>query len=85
MAERGIITLQIGIHGIPVTHEGPIYDDLRWGALSTLHGSPAVPGPGALGGDNTAAILREIGYGDADVSRLYAGGVVWSEERQRLG
>lgn len=34
MAERGIITLQVGIHGIPVTHEGPIYDDLRWGALS---------------------------------------------------
>lgn len=34
MAGRGFITLQIGIHGIPVDHEGPIYDDLRWGALS---------------------------------------------------
>ena len=34
MAGRGLITLQIGIHGIPVDHEGPIYDDLRWGALS---------------------------------------------------
>jgi cephalosporin-C deacetylase len=34
MAERGIITFQVGIHGIPVDHEGPIYDDLRWGALS---------------------------------------------------
>ena len=34
MAGRGIITLQIGIHGIPVDHEGSIYDDLRWGALS---------------------------------------------------
>lgn len=52
---------------------------LRWGPLSTLHGTPAVPGPGSLGGDHTAAILREIGYGDADVARLYAEGVVWSE------
>jgi cephalosporin-C deacetylase len=34
MAERGIITFQIGINGIPVDLEGPIYDDLRWGALS---------------------------------------------------
>ena len=34
MAERGIITFQIGINGIPVNLEGPIYDDLRWGALS---------------------------------------------------
>jgi cephalosporin-C deacetylase-like acetyl esterase len=34
MAERGIITLQIGIHGIPVNLDGPVYDDLRWGALA---------------------------------------------------
>ena len=57
---------------------------LRWGPLSSLHGSPAVPGPGSLGGDHTAAILREIGYEDADVARLYAEGVVWSEARRML-
>jgi cephalosporin-C deacetylase len=34
MAERGIITFQIGIHGIPVDIEGPLYDTLRWGALA---------------------------------------------------
>jgi cephalosporin-C deacetylase-like acetyl esterase len=34
LAERGIITFQIGINGIPVNLEGPVYDDLRWGALS---------------------------------------------------
>ncbi len=40
MAERGIITFQIGINGIPVNLEGPVYDDLRWGALSgyRVHG-----------------------------------------------
>lgn len=34
MAERGIITLQIGIHGIPVTLDQGVYDDLRAGALN---------------------------------------------------
>ncbi len=33
LAEKGIITLQIGIHGIPVTYETTLYDDLRAGAL----------------------------------------------------
>ena len=33
MAEKGIITLQIGIHGIPVTLDSIVYDNLRYGAL----------------------------------------------------
>lgn len=32
-AEKGIITFQIGIHGIPVNLDQGIYDDLRAGAL----------------------------------------------------
>ena len=32
-AERGMITLEMGIHGIPVTLEQGVYDDLRAGAL----------------------------------------------------
>ncbi|HEY8562511.1 MAG TPA: acetylxylan esterase [Pyrinomonadaceae bacterium] len=34
LAERGIITLQIGIHGIPVTLDQTVYDDLAAGALN---------------------------------------------------
>jgi cephalosporin-C deacetylase len=34
LAEEGIITFQIGIHGIPVTMESNIYDNLRYGALN---------------------------------------------------
>ncbi|WP_025761363.1 acetylxylan esterase [Dyadobacter tibetensis] len=34
MAEKGIITLEIGIHGIPVTMDAGLYNDLRFGALS---------------------------------------------------
>lgn len=33
MTEKGIITFQIGIHGIPITMSGSVYDDLRFGAL----------------------------------------------------
>ncbi|MBS1794131.1 MAG: acetylxylan esterase [Acidobacteria bacterium] len=33
LAERGIITLQIGIHGIPVTLDPAVYADLAAGAL----------------------------------------------------
>lgn len=34
MASHGIITLQIGIHGIPVTMEENVYESLRAGALA---------------------------------------------------
>lgn len=33
LAEKGIITLQIGIHGIPVIYETGLYNDLRASAL----------------------------------------------------
>ncbi len=32
-AEKGIITFQIGIHGVPVTMDDEVYDNLRFGAL----------------------------------------------------
>lgn len=34
LAERGIITLQIGIHGLPVTFEQSVYDNLNAGGLA---------------------------------------------------
>ncbi len=34
LVEEGIITFQIGIHGIPVTMDRSVYDDLRFGALN---------------------------------------------------
>lgn len=34
LAERGIITLEIGIHGIPVNLPPQVYDDLRAGSLN---------------------------------------------------
>jgi cephalosporin-C deacetylase len=37
LAEKGIITFQIGIHGIPVTMEPAVYDNLRLGALANYN------------------------------------------------
>lgn len=37
LAAKGIITLQVGIHGIPVTMEPGVYDDLRAGALASYN------------------------------------------------
>jgi cephalosporin-C deacetylase len=37
MAARGIITLQVGIHGIPVTMDQVLYDSLGAGALSNYN------------------------------------------------
>lgn len=37
MAARGIITLQVGIHGIPVTMDQSVYDSLGTGALANYN------------------------------------------------
>lgn len=37
MAEKGFITLQIGIHGVPVTLPAEVYDSLRFGALEAYN------------------------------------------------
>ncbi|WPP51069.1 acetylxylan esterase [Catalinimonas niigatensis] len=34
MAEEGVITFQIGIHGIPINLDPQVYDNLRYGALN---------------------------------------------------
>lgn len=39
LAEQGAITLQVGIHGIPVTMTPSVYDELRYCALSNYNQS----------------------------------------------
>ncbi len=36
-SERGVITLEIGIHGIPVTMAPGVYENLRYGALKNYY------------------------------------------------
>ena len=35
MAERGVIVLSIGIHGVPVNMAKEVYNNLDWGALKS--------------------------------------------------
>jgi crotonobetainyl-CoA:carnitine CoA-transferase CaiB-like acyl-CoA transferase len=51
----------------------------RWGPLVTLEGSPADFGPGALAGEHTDRLLRELGKSPAEIARLRAERVVDSE------
>jgi cephalosporin-C deacetylase len=37
LAEKGVITLEIGIHGIPVTLDARLYEDLKFGALKNYY------------------------------------------------
>ncbi|MFQ5380949.1 MAG: CaiB/BaiF CoA transferase family protein [Dehalococcoidia bacterium] len=56
----------------------------RWGTTATFSETPATPGPGPLGGEQTRTILAEVGFEGADIERLYADGVVWSEPVAKL-
>jgi crotonobetainyl-CoA:carnitine CoA-transferase CaiB-like acyl-CoA transferase len=38
-----------------------------------------------LGGEHTGAILRELGYADAEITRLRQSGVTWTEPVAALG
>ena len=55
-------------------------DYWRWGPTVSFSGTPGRYGPGVLAGEQTDTILAELGYEDAERSRLRAGGVVWSED-----
>lgn len=51
----------------------------RWGPLVVCNGGPETLLPGALAGDHTDALLRELGRNDAQIARLRAQQVVASE------
>jgi crotonobetainyl-CoA:carnitine CoA-transferase CaiB-like acyl-CoA transferase len=52
---------------------------LRWGALVTVNGAAERYGAGALAGDCTDALLRELGRSKTEIERLRAARVVTSE------
>jgi crotonobetainyl-CoA:carnitine CoA-transferase CaiB-like acyl-CoA transferase len=52
---------------------------LRWGALVTVNGAAERYAAGALAGDCTDALLRELGRSEAEITRLRAERIVASE------
>lgn len=56
---------------------------LRWGPLVTVGGHAEHYGPGALSGDATDSILRELGHSPEQIAKLREAGVVASEPTGR--
>jgi crotonobetainyl-CoA:carnitine CoA-transferase CaiB-like acyl-CoA transferase len=54
-------------------------ETLRWGPLVTVNGQADRYGPGALSGDHTDTILRDLGRNDEQIRALREAGVVGSE------
>ena len=54
----------------------------RWGPLTTMAGGRDDYGPGVLAGQDTKAILAEVGRSPEEIERLRSEGVVWSEPIQ---
>ena len=57
---------------------------LRHGPVVGFEGVADVCGPGVLSGENTDAILSELGYDEEQIARLRTDGVAWSEEPNPL-
>ncbi|MQA00856.1 MAG: hypothetical protein GEU80_16300 [Dehalococcoidia bacterium] len=57
----------------------------RWGATVKFSGTPERCGPGVLAGQNTDALLRELGRSEAEVAALRRDGIVDSATPMDLG
>lgn len=55
-------------------------DYQRWGPLVTFAATPGRYGPGVVAGEQTDAILEELGYDAASIRTLRDSGVVWADE-----
>ncbi len=55
-------------------------DYQRWGPLVTFAETPGRYGPGVVAGEQTDAILQELGYDAPSIRALRETGVVWADE-----
>lgn len=64
----------------PRAHHRVMGEYQRWGPMVTFAETPGRYGPGVVAGEQTDAILQELGFSSEDVVRLRRDGVVWSDE-----
>lgn len=70
---------------LAATHHAQWGDYRRWGATATFSLTPERPRAGVLAGQHTDALLRELGYSEADIAALRETRAVWSEQPLDLG
>ena len=72
-------------NGFALEAEHPVFGSyLRWGPTVTLAQTPGRYGPGVLGGEQTDAILAELGYSADEIADLRSDGIVTSEAAVEL-
>lgn len=63
----------------PFARHQRLGDIRRWGPLTNMAGGRDGYGPGVLAGQDTDAILTEVGRDPAEIAHLRSEGIVWSE------
>jgi crotonobetainyl-CoA:carnitine CoA-transferase CaiB-like acyl-CoA transferase len=77
---------QFRVNGfVPVTHHARFGEIRRWGAIVHVGGPAPSYGPGVLAGQDTDALLAELGHRADDVAALRAAGIVTSEPTAVFG
>jgi crotonobetainyl-CoA:carnitine CoA-transferase CaiB-like acyl-CoA transferase len=80
---QGFTSLDLGLRasGLTVAVEHPTLGTLvRSGPPATFSATPAVVAPGTIHGQNTVAVLHELGYDDATIDDLVARGIAYRAE-----
>lgn len=76
---------QMVANGFNLMATHPLWGEYqRWGPLVRFEGTPGKYGPGVLAGENTDAILAQLGYGDDEVASLRTAGIVDSSPAMPL-
>ena len=71
----------MAVNGFKQTVEHTLHGEFeRHGPMARMHGTPNRIASAPLAGEQSDAILAELGFDATEIARLRASNVVWSEE-----